>query len=710
MNSHLHASYFKLSLLTLALLNVQATLAAEASDTQALPVIQLQANTMSSQSSEQTQAYIVKDSNSATGLNLSIKETPQTVNVVTHQQIKDFNLTDARDVLAAVPGVVVSSQETNRTTYTARGFDISNYQIDGTNLQLTGSDYQNGDIDTFLYDRIEVVKGSNGLTSSTGNPSATVNYIRKRPTIDTRTQGSISYGSWDTVRGEADISGSLTSDDRIRGRVMLAQEAGNSYLDHYSQEKTVAGLIIEADLTDQTLLSTGYNFQKDRPNGNNWGALPMLDSEGKLLNYSRNYNPMPDWVHWDMEKQNAFIELKHQFNDDWSIKASYNYAEQKEDGTMLYFTGVPDRETGQGVSEYPSAFIEKNQNHDIDINILGKYSLFGQTHDLMAGSSWSKNDVKQNSRYIANRSRPIPDWFNYYNNTYPDFIDDTNNPANQADYTQEQKRVYAATRLHLGDKLKVLAGANYTDATSKGQNYGDSTNYRDSKVLPYAGITYDIDPTYTAYASYSTIFKPTSKLGLDKQILKPTEGSSYELGIKGSWFDDQLIASSAVFRNEYDKFPVYEKWDQANLYSQQNIKSQGYEFNIAGQLTDQLNISAGYVQQNMKDRNTGARTRTFVPERTFNVLTSYTVPQFPQLKVGANLVWQDKISQTDKSNLIQDSYALLDLMASYALNDHVSFQANAKNITNEKYFNSLEYGQTYYGAPANYTVAVNFKY
>lgn len=206
MNSHFPASCFKLSLLTLALLNVQAALAAEASDTQALPVIQLQANTMSSQSSEQTQAYIVKDSNSATGLNLSIKETPQTVNVVTHQQIKDFNLTDARDVLAAVPGVVVSSQETNRTTYTARGFDISNYQIDGTNLQLTGSDYQNGDIDTFLYDRIEVVKGSNGLTSSTGNPSATVNYIRKRPTIDTRTQGSISYGSWDTVRGEADIS------------------------------------------------------------------------------------------------------------------------------------------------------------------------------------------------------------------------------------------------------------------------------------------------------------------------------------------------------------------------------------------------------------------------------------------------------------------------------------------------------------------------
>ena len=188
------------------------------------------------------------------------------------------------------------------------------------------------------------------------------------------------------------------------------------------------------------------------------------------------------------------------------------------------------------------------------------------------------------------------------------------------------------------------------------------------------------------------------------------DGKSYEIGVKGSWFDDQLIVSSAIFRNEFNKFPIYAKWDQASLYDQQDIKSIGYEFNIAGQVTDHLNISAGYVQQNMKDKATNQDTRTFVPERTFNIMTAYSIPQIPQLKVGANLSWQDKTTQTSNSNLKQDSYALLDLMASYDINNNVSIQANVKNVTNEKYLNTLEYGQAYYGAPTNYNLAVRFKY
>lgn len=704
-NASNYTSSFKLSLLCLSLFSIQY---GHTEDVQTLSTIQLQADAETTNiSSEKTKKYTVKRSHSAYKLDLEIKETPQTVNVVTQQQIQDFNLTNIRDILSTTPGVVVSSQETNRTTYTARGFDISNFQVDGNNMPLMGSDYQTGDVDSLLYDRIEVVKGANGLISSTGNPSATVNFIRKRPTVEFQANGSVSYGSWDTVRGEVDVSGSIHP--RVRGRVMAAQEAGRSYLDHYQKEKTVAGAIVEADLTDQTLLTIGYNIQKDRPSGNNWGSLPMLNSDGKMLSYPRSYNPMPDWVHWNIEKQNAFIELKHHFNDDWVLSTNYNYNKQKEDGALLYFIGTPNTD-GSGVSEYPSEFKASNQNHHIELNLVGKYPLFGLDHDLMLGGSWSKNEVDQQSYYVNGTTIPITNWFDYKPSQHPQFIDDHTSLSNKGNYTQEQKRFYAATRVHLGEKLKILLGANYTNATSTGQTYGVANDYDRSKVLPYAGITYEINPTYTAYATYSTIFKPTGYLGLDKKLLDPTEGKSYEVGIKGSWFDDQLILSGAVFRNEFNKFPIYAKWDQASLYDQQNIKSQGYEFDIAGQLTENVNISAGYVQQNMKDKRTGQDTRTFVPERTFNIMTTYTVPQLPQLKVGANLYWQDATSQSYKSHLQQSGYALLDLMANYDVNDHISLQANVKNVTNEKYLNTLEYGQAYYGAPTNYNVAVRFKY
>ena len=175
MNKPFHTP-FKLSVICLAIFSVQSSFALE--DVQ-LKTIKLQAvNDQSELNSETSKKYIINKSKSASKLNLSIKETPQTVNTVTQQQIKDFNLTNSRDILASAPGVNVASQETNRTTYRARGFDISNFQIDGSNMPLTGSDYQNGDVDALLYDRIDVVKGANGLTSSTGNPSATVNYIR----------------------------------------------------------------------------------------------------------------------------------------------------------------------------------------------------------------------------------------------------------------------------------------------------------------------------------------------------------------------------------------------------------------------------------------------------------------------------------------------------------------------------------------------------
>jgi outer membrane receptor for ferric coprogen and ferric-rhodotorulic acid len=107
------------------------------------------------------------------------------MSVVTHAKMEDFNLNTINDVLANTTGVTVEKVETNRTYYTARGFDITNFQMDGIGVPMTYS-LQYGDIDMAMFDRVEIVRGANGLSSSTGNPSATVNFIRKRPTDDSR--------------------------------------------------------------------------------------------------------------------------------------------------------------------------------------------------------------------------------------------------------------------------------------------------------------------------------------------------------------------------------------------------------------------------------------------------------------------------------------------------------------------------------------------
>ena len=230
---------FKLSIISLAILSAQYTFA---QDTQNLATITVQA---SDDQAEKSKAYIVKNSSSAAKLNLTVKETPQTVNVVTRQQMDDFALNSTREVLSNTPGVTVTNQETERSTYMARGFEISNILTDGVGFPSSNYNYNNTNPNTYFYDRVEVIKGADALTNAFGDPSATIDYIRKRPTQDFQANAGVSYGSWNTQRYEADVSGALTQDGRIRGRLMGYEQTGDSYIDRYSSEKNGFSGILE---------------------------------------------------------------------------------------------------------------------------------------------------------------------------------------------------------------------------------------------------------------------------------------------------------------------------------------------------------------------------------------------------------------------------------------------------------------------------------
>lgn len=704
---------FKLTVIACAICYANLTYAQDA-QVQALQTIQVKASN-AEQSSEQTKAYNVKNSSSATKLNIEAKETPQTINVVTRQQIEDFGLNSTRDVLKNTPGVTVSNQETERTTYMARGFEISNILTDGVGFPLSGYNYNNTNPDTYFYDRVEVVKGADSLTNAFGDPSATINNIRKRPTQEFQASGGVSYGSWDTQRYEADVSGAIIPSGKVRGRIMGYEQTGDSYLDRYSSEKNGFAGIIEADLTDSTLLTAGYSQEQNKPNANNWGALPLLDANGKQISYDRSYNPNPDWAHWDNETQNAFVELKQKINDLWTAKLTYNYLDTKHNSRLLYYYGYPKAD-GSGVSLTPWGGQEHQEKHAVDFNLEGTYKLFNREHEASLGYSYvrSHQQDKQSTGTI-NDSNVIKstttDWSSWtpQSITWSDFTE-------AANYKQNINSIYAATRLHLNEDLKLLLGANYVQAESKGESYGSPMSYSESKVSPYVGLTYNFTPEYTGYMSYTSIFRPQT--GIDKdtnQALKPIDGKSYEMGVKSSWLDDRLTGTLSVFKTEQNNYPL--RSSDGNPLNRKvptsDLESQGVEVGLSGQITDNVNLSFGYAQFSIKDTKNGGEARTYNPNQTLNLLTTYTPPVLPKLKVGAGLQWQDGIKLYDSnvnSMIKQDAYALVNLMASYEVNDHITLQANSNNIFDKKYLNSFPDGQAFYGAPANYTVAVKFKY
>ncbi len=704
---------FKLTVIACAICYANLSYAQD-SEVQALQTIQVKASN-AEQSSEQTKAYNVKNSSSATKLNIEAKETPQTINVVTRQQMEDFGLTSTRDVLKNTPGVTVSNQETERTSYMARGFEISNILTDGVGFPLSGYNYNNTNPDTYFYDRVEIVKGADSLTNAFGDPSATINNIRKRPTQEFQASGGLNYGSWDTQRYEADVSGSITPSGKLRSRIMGYEQTGDSYIDRYSSEKNGFAGIVEADLTDSTLLTVGYSQEQNKPNANNWGALPLLDANGKQISYDRSYNPNPDWAHWDNETQNAFVELKQKINEQWAAKLTYNYLDTKHNSRLLYYYGYPKAD-GSGVSLTPWGGQEHQEKHAVDFNLEGTYKLFNREHEATLGYSYvrSRQQDKQSTGTI-NDSNVIKstttDWASWtpQSITWSDFTE-------AANYTQNIDSIYAATRLHLNEDLKLLLGANYVKAESKGESYGSPMSYSESKVSPYVGLTYNFTPEYTGYMSYTSIFRPQT--GIDKdtnQALKPIDGKSYEMGVKSSWLDDRLTGTLSVFKTEQNNYPL--RNSDGNPLNRKvptsDLESQGVEVGLSGQITDNVNLSFGYAQFSIKDIKNGGEARTYNPNQTLNLLTTYTPSVLPKLKVGAGLQWQDGVKLYDStvnSTITQDAYALVNLMASYEVNNHITLQANGNNIFDKKYLYSFPDGQGFYGPSANYTVAVKFKY
>jgi len=189
--------------------------------------------------------YTIDGQTIATRLPLSLRETPQSVSVVTRAQIQDFQLNDVNALLASVPGVTVQFSDTDRVYYSARGFDIQTFQIDGIGVPFAFG-IQTGSIDTAIYDHIEVLRGAPGLLSSTGNPAAVVNFIRKRPTRDLQASASAQYGSYDALRLESDVSVPLTQNGSIRARAVGVYSNADSYLARNHLRRWTGYGIVEA--------------------------------------------------------------------------------------------------------------------------------------------------------------------------------------------------------------------------------------------------------------------------------------------------------------------------------------------------------------------------------------------------------------------------------------------------------------------------------
>ena len=652
--------------------------------------------------------YAAKRSNSATGFDQSLRDTPQSISILTRTQLADFALTNVNQALDQATGIQVERVETDRTYYTARGFDVTNFQFDGIGMPFTNGS-QWGDLDTAIFERVEVLRGANGLLSPTGNPSATINYVRKRPGDAFHAGAELTLGSWNDRRVQAEMSGPLNAAKTVRGQLIVVREAKDSYLDRYHTDKTLVDGALEIDLSRDTELRLAYTQQNNDADSPLWGALPLHYTDGTPTDYDVSTSTSTDWAYWNNTDKRANATLLQRLGGDWTAQASVLYREMHSDSELFYIYGTPDRATGLGLYAYPSAFVGDYTQSMADLRVSGPVQLAGRKHELLFGVSSARERARERSDYGQGIGTALPDLATW-NGAYPKPSFDASTDGSHFD--TRRSSVYAAAKLALLDALKLTVGANATTIDSAGENYRVAHAYDKHAFTPYVGAVWTIDERVSAYSSVTRIFNPQTEVDVNHQVLDPIEGRNLEAGLKTAWLDDRLNLNAAVFRatqnntaeaaGSFSNFQTY--------YRGVNATSTGYELELVGRLADGWDINAGYTQFRLKGED-GQDARTYVPRRTLHVSTGYRLPTLPALKVGAALRYQSDIRTTDGDAVIrQDAYALVDLMLRYTIDQHWSLALNANNVTNKKYINSLYWTQGYYGAPRNVSATLSWTY
>jgi outer membrane receptor for ferric coprogen and ferric-rhodotorulic acid len=673
--------------------------AASAPEATTLPAVRVKAT------SAEVESYGVRKSPSATGLNQTLRDTPQSVSVLTRTLMDDFKLDSLDRALTLATGVTVEKIETDRSYYTARGFDIVNFQIDGIGMPLVYG-LRHGDLDTAVYERVDVVRGANGLMNGVGNPSATVNFVRKRPTRDLRASAGLSLGSWSDHRVDAQVSGPLNASGSLRGLLIVAAQDRDAYLDRYHHRKTVLNGVLEADIGEHTVLAVGHTQQKNRPRGTMWGALPLFYSDGTPTDYDVSTSTAPGWTHWNTDTEVSHAELRHDMRNGWQATARLMHTEVTARGKLFYVYGTPERSTGSGLATWPSLYDMDQREDVVDLRASGPYRLAGREHELIVGASTARSTLRDQSAY-GPIGDPLPD-LAAWNGDFPEPV--WGAPVDGSDFRDRQHSLYAATRLNPVDALKLIVGANATWLKSSGTSYGDPRARDEHKVVPYVGAVFDLSEHYSLYASHTTIFKPQSELGADLQPLSSVNGQALEAGLKGEWLGGRLNASVAVFRSRQDNLAAWSRTEGVNeIYVGVDTRSQGIELELSGALTPRVQVQAGYTQLSLKDAD-GVDARTYTPRRQLSLAGTWRA--LDALKLGATLRWRDTAHRDEAGGVVirQHAYALLDLMARYDFNDHWSARLNLNNVTDEKYVNSLYWTQGYYGEPRSANLSLNWSY
>ncbi|RJS94914.1 TonB-dependent siderophore receptor [Salinisphaera sp. Q1T1-3] len=653
--------------------------------------------------SEQTGGYTVDAATVGTKTPAALRDIPQSISVVPRELIADRNFDTLDEMAEKTPGLRILTNDAGRSSVYSRGYEYDEYNIDGLPAPMASI---NGTLpDLAAFDRVEVMRGPSGLFNSTSEMGGIINLVRKRPTDELQGHLIGRYGSWNQHYEEGDISGPLTADGRLRGRLVAADRGTDGFVDHNDSDSQTFYGTLDYAIGADTQVSLAFLHQQRDISVNNGLAT---DTDGNLLDVKRDTYFGARWNDFDSRSDDAVFELTHRFESGGYGRLGVRYSDRHADYNYAF--------GGSGVADDNTLDVAATGG-DIDQTALSAdasysqpFSTFGNVSEAVAGVDYKHYDT-DTRRGRARLGTIDADRFDDL--AYVDVLDSGRVSDNSTEL--DEIGLYSKLTLRPFARLALIGGARVSryKLTYK-DNRSGATGRRDDngKFTPYGGLVFDLDAHHSLYGSISEVFNPQTDYNRDGELIKPREGTQYEAGIKGSYFNAELNARLSAFKMIDRNFAagvVGESYSAA--IGKREVR--GIEAEISGQPIRAVELSAGYTYLHTDvERGDAATTFLLMPSHSFEFWGKYTFDNGPLrgLETGVGVTAVSDFSSLQ--GVEAPGYATVDALVGYQFTSHLSGQVNVNNILDKSYYNRVGSQGTFnfYGAPRNAVASLRYDF
>ncbi|WP_053189530.1 TonB-dependent siderophore receptor [Pseudomonas kilonensis] len=546
--------------------------------------LELGATTITGKSAESAygpvDGYVATRSATGTKTDTPILEIPQTINVVTADQIAVQGARNLTQALRYTPGLDTSGF-TDRNTIadeiTSRGFAPTQLYLDGAYLPYAGSLGGAPQIDPYTLERIEVLKGPSSVLYGQNQPGGLINMVSKRPTTEQRSQIKLGAGSYDRVNGAFDTSGPIDDQKEFSYRVIGVAKKGNQQVDHTHSERMLLAPSLTWAPNEDTSLTVLAQIQRD-DGLEDYQALPMIGSLKRGPNGQRiDRDFFSGDTRWNDYKREQFVlgyDFSHNLTDDLTFRSTARYTDVRDQYRGFYLRGFVGNDQTQATRNKLD-WQQHNTAYTVDNNLEYKFNTGALEHTTLAGVDYRHFNRKYKGYNITGAPIDL-----YGNNNNYDTSDVTPTLDTQWDNTVRQTGVYLQDQIKLDKWILTVGGRqDWAEVDNKDLLAGTVSSLRDNKFTGRIGLTYVTDFGLAPYISYSESFLPTTGTDANSNVFKPTEGEQYEVGVKYQPFDKTLITAS-VFQIEQKNVKTQDL-DNPGYESQTGeIRSRGVELEV----------------------------------------------------------------------------------------------------------------------------------